>query len=68
MHVYFKRFLQVLLMGIKMIIYMVDACLLELEFLAGEDSKKSKIFLMDPSSHKSKISITHAPTRAPHAL
>ena len=36
--------------------YMVDACLPELEFLNGEGSKNSGIFLMGPNSHNNTIS------------
>ena len=55
MHAYSKRFLQLLLMGIQMVTYMIDACLPELKFLAEQSYKNSKISLMGPNSHKSKV-------------
>ena len=50
MHAYSKLFLQELLVGIQMVSYLVDACLLELEFIVGEGSKTSEIFFMGPNS------------------
>ena len=55
MHAYSKRFIQVLLVGIQMVTYMVDACLPKLEFLDGEGSKNSEISLTDPISHNNRV-------------
>ena len=57
MHAYSKRFLQVLLVGIQMATYLVDACLSKLEFLDEEGSKNSEISLIGPNSHNNKVSI-----------
>ena len=57
MHAYFKWFLPVLLVGIQMVTYMVDACLLKLEFLVGEGFKNSEFSFVGSNSHKSKVNI-----------
>ena len=55
MHAYSKRFLQVLLMGIRMATYMVDARLPEIKFVTGEGSKNFEILLVNPNLPRSSI-------------
>ena len=57
MHAYSKRFLQVVLVGIQMATYLVDACLSKLESFAGKDSKNSRISLIGPNTHKNRIKV-----------
>ena len=57
MHAYSKQFLQVLLVGIQMATYMVDACLSKLELFARKGSKNFEISLIGPNSHKIRIRV-----------